>query len=104
MGDVDSLHVEDPMMVVVYTKGEASSDGSGGALWYAQKREWYDKEAIQRRFHYSWCALRRWDDDEVVLELETERELRQRKKAQRMERMLEQSTNMLNQLTAQSMR
>ena len=40
---------------------------------------WYD-ELVELAFHHSWFALRRWDDDDVMLCLETELEYRRRMK------------------------
>jgi len=100
--DVDTLRVEGIATAATHTKGGASGEGGGGVLWYAHEPDWYDNKAIRQRFRHSWIALCRWDDDEVALELETERELRQRKKAKAMEQMLSQTTVTAEQIFAQS--
>jgi hypothetical protein len=97
--DLDALKTT----TVVHSKGEAGGGDGGGVLWYAHKRDdkgndWYDDKAIRERFHFSWVALRRWEENEVKLELETEQQLLQRRKEKMMEQMLSQTTATVEQI------
>ena len=91
-------------------RGRVGNDGGafqgrdgGGVLWYVHKRDdngndWYDDKAIRERFRFSWVALRRWEENEVKLELETEQQLLQRRKEKMMEQMLSQTAATVEQI------
>jgi len=101
--DVDALVEKYTTTVAVHSKGEAGGGNGGGVLWYAHKRDdkgndWYDDKAIRERFHFSWVALRRWEENEVKIELETEQQLLQRRKEKMMEQMLSQTTATVEQI------